>query len=143
MDFGWLRIINWREFPEEIKQRCKAIAEEVANLGWPSNAIKRYAGSYSFQAMVDDDIWTVAKLIPQRPYGEPLVLATFRWPLPKAESYARKLHRLVEKRIVMHECFFVSRVPDDSDDCDYHQVAKTLAEFLHQCKPPGHTKIDL
>ena len=132
--------INWDDFPEEIKLRCRTIADEVAKLRWPRKAIEEHNGSYSFKAMVGGKIKTVAKLIPQEP-DYPQILAGFSPLLPSAENYARRIHWRVEECVFMHEPFFVTRIPDDFEPC---QIAEILVEFLNQGGRPRRGRhIDL
>lgn len=130
MSWEWLNMINWNKFPERISECCVNIAKKVAQeIKNADDVIIRYKASYSFKGSVEGKVITVAKLIPHRSFDEPIILSAFRYGVDDAESYASKFHWKIEKRTVMHERFYISRIPDAWDS---EKVANIFAKFLNE-----------
>ena len=128
MSWEWLNLKNWKYFPNDIQERCNTIAGRVARQISNFGIVKKYNGSYSFQFVIKKgSSKTIAKLIPHHLYSGTVIIAAFSITEPKARSYASKFDLRVHEHIVMHEPFFVSKVPEDWNS---EQVADVFTEFV-------------
>ncbi len=128
MSWEWLDLKNWRRFPECIQERCRLITDSAAEKIRVFAMVKKYNASYSFKFLLNSaKTKTVAKVIPHHSYSGPVILAAFSTTEPESRSYASKFETRVHEFVIMHQPFFVSKVPDDWNT---HRVAEAVTEFM-------------
>ncbi len=132
MSWEWLNLKNWKYFPNEIQERCRSIGSSVGKKIRSLGTLKKYKGSYSFKFLLNSgNTKTIAKLIPHDSYSGPVILAGFSKTEHGARDYASKFDTRVHEFTVMHEPFFVSKVPEDWPP---DRVADVFAEFMRRAE---------